>query len=129
MVLTLKTGLAVAAGLTGAAMLCPPCVEVLRPAAAAPSGVYLPAADTAQLRLHISGMTCGSCPTTARLALQRLTGVYSATVTLDDSLGLVRYDPRRVTPAQIVSHLQRFTGYVSTVLPDSTTAPRRPRNG
>ena len=42
-------------------------------------------------------MTCGSCPTTARLALKKLTGVYSATVTLDDSLGVVQYDPRRVT--------------------------------
>lgn len=75
--------------------------------------------DTATVRLHISKMTCGTCPTTARLALRRLPGVYSATVTLDDSLGVVRYDPSRVTPAQIAAHLTQFTGFGATVLPDT----------
>lgn len=75
--------------------------------------------DTATVRLHISKMTCGSCPTTARLALKRLTGVYSAIVTLDDSLGVVRYDPRQVNPAQIAAHLTRLTGFGATILPDT----------
>lgn len=79
--------------------------------------------DTAIVRLHISKMTCGSCPTTARLALKRLTGVYSATVTLDDSLGVVRYDPRQVNPTQIAAHLTRLTGYGATIVPDSTKTP------
>lgn len=73
--------------------------------------------DTATVRLHISRMTCGSCPTTARLALKRLTGIYGATVTLDDSLGVVRYDPRRVTPAQIAAHLTKLTGFGAAILP------------
>ncbi len=33
----------------------------------APSFVAAQAPDTATVRLHISKMTCGSCPTTARL--------------------------------------------------------------
>jgi copper chaperone CopZ len=126
MLSAMKAGLVLAAGLTGAAMLCPLCGGGVSTAAATPSGVYLQATDTAQVRLHISGMTCGSCPTTARLALKKLSGVYSATVTLDDSLGVVRYDPRRVTPAQIAAHLTRLTGYGAAVLPDSSSAPRRP---
>ena len=77
------------------------------------------APDTAIVRLHISKMTCWSCPTTSRLALRRLTGVYSATVTLDDSLGVVRYDPRALKPAQIAAHLTRFTGFGATILPDT----------
>ena len=77
------------------------------------------APDSATVRLHISGMTCGTCPTTARLALTRLPGVYSATVTLDDSLGTVRYDARRVRPDQIAAHLTQLTGYRATILPDS----------
>ena len=85
--------------------------------------VALQAPDTASVRLHISKMTCGSCPTTARLALKRLTGVYSATVTLDDSLGVVRYDPRQVNPAQIAAHLTKLTGFGATILPDTTKAP------
>src|SRR2546428_317807 len=81
------------------------------------------AADTATVRLHISKMTCGSCPATARLALKRLPGVYRATVTLDDSLGVVRYDPQQVSPAQIAAHLTRLTGFGATILPDTTRAP------
>lgn len=126
MLSTMKAGLVLAAVFTGAAMLCPLCGGGASTAAAAtPPAVYGPVADTAQVRLHISGMTCGSCPTTARLALRKMTGVYSATVTLDDSLGVVQYDPRRVTPAEIAAHLKRLTGYVATVLPDSTATPRR----
>jgi copper chaperone CopZ len=68
-------------------------------------------------------MTCGSCPTTARLALKRLKGVYSASVTLDDSLGVVRYDPRQVNPGQIAAHLTKLTGFGATILTDTTKAP------
>ena len=82
--------------------------------------------DTATVRLHISKMTCGSCPATARLALKRLTGVYSATVTLDDSLGVVRYDPRQVSPAHIAAELTRLTGFGATILPDTTKTSRSP---
>src|SRR5436853_6437935 len=85
--------------------------------------VALQAPDTASVRLHISKMTCGGCPATARLALKRLTGVYSATVTLDDSLGVVRYDPRRVTPTEIAAHLTRLTGFGATILPETSKTP------
>src|SRR5207248_6381485 len=88
------------------------------------AAVAVQSPDTAKVRLHISKMTCGSCPTTARLALKRLTGVYSATVTLDDSLGVVRYNPRQVTPAQIAAHLTRLTGFGATILPGQSTLLR-----
>src|SRR2546422_916505 len=65
------------------------------------------------LSLHDALPIC--CPTTARLALKKLPGVYGATVTLDDSLGVVRYDPRQVTPDQIAAHLTRLTGFGATV--------------
>jgi copper chaperone CopZ len=80
------------------------------------------ALDTATVKMHISGMTCGSCATTARLALKKLDGVLDATVSLKDSLGVVRYDPRKVTPPQIAEHLTRLTGYGARVVnkPDST---------
>ena len=81
--------------------------------------------DTATVRLHVSRMTCGSCPATARLALKRLPGVYSATVTLADSLGVVRYDPARVTPEQIAAHLIRSTGFGATILSDRMETPHR----
>src|SRR5437016_6463953 len=90
------------------------------------AGLAVQTPDTATVRLHISKMTCGSCPATARLALKRLPGVYTATVTLDDSLGVVKYDPRRVTPAEIAAHLTRLTGFGAAILSDSSKTPGRP---
>ncbi len=121
-----KAGLLVAAGLTGAAFLCPLCGGGLQVARAQNLGIAAQTPDTATVRLHISKMTCGSCPTTARLALKRLAGVYSATVTLDDSLGVVRYDPRQVNPAQIAAHLTQLTGFGATILADTTKTSRSP---
>jgi len=122
--LSLKTGLLVAAGagFAGAAFFCPLCGGNIEAAGAQRVGIVAQTADTATMRLHISRMTCGSCPTTARVALKKLPGVYGAAVTLDDSLGVVRYDPRRVTPSQIAAHLTRLTGFGATILPDASKA-------
>lgn len=92
------------------------------PAAAA---VLAAQADTAQVRLNITGMTCGSCAVTARLALQRLDGVYGAEVSYDSASAVVRYDPQRVTPAQIAAHLERLTGYRATLVTPPASEPRR----
>lgn len=123
---SLKLPLVLAAALGTAALPCPLCGGGIEFARAQEATLAAQAPDTAIVRLHISGMTCGSCPTTARLALKRLTGVYSATVTLDDSLGVVRYDPRTVSPAQVAAHLTRLTGFSATILSDSTDTSTRP---
>lgn len=110
------TLLAATGGAVAAGPVCGTCRSGAEPVQGVPAADR--AADTASVRLHISGMTCGSCATTARLALQRLKGVYVATVSLEDSVGVVRYDPQQVTPPQIVAHLERMTGYRATVLND-----------
>lgn len=120
----IKALLAVAAVVGGATFVCPLCETAISHAAAPTLTDNAQPSDTATTRLHISGMTCGSCPITARLALKKLAGVYDAKVTLDDSLGVVRYDPRRVTPAQIATHLTDLTGYRASVLPDSVKPSR-----
>ena len=126
MLSSFKFTLLFATGVGAAAVLCPLCGAGLQTAGAQPTQVALQAADTATVRLHISKMTCGSCPATARLALKRLKGVYSARVTLDDSLGVVKYDPRRVTPAEIAAHLTRLTGFGAAILSDSSKTPGSP---
>lgn len=116
MLSALKIGLVT---IVGAAVLCPLC-DSRQAGAASIVGSSVGSAvvtDTATARLHISGMTCGSCPTTARIALKRVAGVYSATVTLEDSLGVVRYDPARVTAKRIAEQLTKLTGYRATILP------------
>lgn len=122
MVSSMKLVVLCAAGLGAAAGICPLCGGGIRTAGAQVLHTAQ-TPDTATVRLHISNMTCGSCPTTARLALKRLAGVYSATVTLDDSLGVVRYNPRQVNPAQIAAHLTRLTGFGATILPTTTKTP------
>src|SRR5207244_12883225 len=111
------------AGRRGPPALGPCCGGGMRAAGGQPAPAAVQAPDTATVRLHISRVTCGSCPATARLALKRLPGVYSAAVTLNDSLGVVRYDPRQVNPARIAAHLTRLTGFGATILPDTMKAP------
>lgn len=103
----------------GASVLCPLCESNVAEAKSAEI-TATQATDTATVRLHISGMTCGTCPVTAQKALSKLTGVYGATVTLPDSLGVVKFDPAKLKPADIAAHLTTMTGYAAKVLPDSS---------
>jgi copper chaperone CopZ len=108
--------------LGGATFTCPLCDWGLGSVRA--ETLRRPPADTAIVRLHVSGMTCGTCPATARVALNKLPGVYSASVTLADSLGVVRYDPSRLTPQQIAAHLVRSAGFVATIVSETREKPR-----
>ena len=126
----LATSLIVAA-FTGAVPIPPGELRDIPLALAPIAALAVAASDTATLRLHISGMTCGGCVTTAELALKKLEGVRGATVTLNDSLGVVTYDPAQVTPEQIAAHLTKLTGFRARVLqdqkPDTSLSPKDER--
>jgi copper chaperone CopZ len=124
--LTMKTLVAATVAVAGATAVCPFCESAVSSAAAQSTIAASQAVDTTTVRIRITGMTCATCPVTARVALKKLDGVYDATVTYDDSLGVVRYDAKRVNPAQIASHLTRLTGYKVTVLPDSAKGAHKP---
>jgi copper chaperone CopZ len=86
--------------------------EVGTPHGAA-AGSWVPA-DTALVNLELTGLTCGSCATTARLALRRVEGVHRAEVTYQSdgpSTGKVWYDPAKTSPAVIIARLKELTGY------------------
>jgi len=126
MITQAKLLVAAIAALGFASMMCPLCGGGV-PAAHAQQVVGIAQApETATVKLHISDMTCGGCAATARLALKKLDGVLDATVIYKDSLGVVRYDPRKVTPAQIAEHLTRLTGYGARVIADTTKGARQP---
>jgi copper chaperone CopZ len=78
--------------------------------------------EAALATLAISGMTCGSCATTARLALQRVPGVYRAEVSYDSASAVVRYDAARTSPAQFIEQLEQMTGYRAQVAASAATA-------
>ena len=116
---------ATAVGAFAVGSLCPPCGGGARAAAAQTSAAASPAIDTATARLRISGMTCGSCATTARLALRRVRGVYDATVSYDSASAVVHFDPAQTQPPVFIAELERLTGYRATVVvPDSARAAR-----
>lgn len=114
-----------ACALGGATVICPLCETVVSHASAQNSPVAAQVADTATVRLHISNMTCGTCPVTARVALRKIPGVLDATVTLDDSLGVVRYDSRKVKPGEIAGRLTTMTGYPTRILADTSARVRK----
>ena len=124
MISALKVGFV---ALIGAAALCP--LYESDQAVAATAALTVAMSDTATARLHISGMTCGTCPTTARVALKRVPGVFNAKVTLADSLGVVQYDPSRVSAKQIAEQLTKMTGYGAIVLSDSIERGAAARRG
>lgn len=127
MLQVMKFGLASAVVALSAARLCPWCGG--SPVGAATlAAAEVQAPDTAVARFGIQGMTCGSCATTARVALQRLAGVYRANISYDSASAVVRYDARRVNPTQIVQHLERLTGYRATLLAGGTATQPRPRS-
>lgn len=74
--------------------------------------------DTAQAKLAIRGMTCGSCAVTARLALRQVPGVYDARVSYDSASAVVLYDPARTSPERFIARLQELTGFKASWVPD-----------
>ena len=116
MAFQIKLAAAAVTALAGAGTICPLCRGGVPPATAEVALITQELGDTATVKLHISGMTCGSCSLTARTALKRLPGVLDATVSAEHSEGTVRYHPRKVTPAQIATHLTRLTGYGARII-------------
>jgi mercuric ion transport protein len=79
----------------------------------APS-VSAASAPAAKATLKVKGMTCASCETTVRLALERTSGVVSASVSYTQGEAVVAYDPVRTNPAEVADAITRETGYKAT---------------
>ncbi len=128
MMLHTKLAFAAVAVLVGTSALWPLCGGGVRNTGAQHLGVAQQVSDTATVRLHLSGMTCGSCATTARLALRRVPGVYGAEVSYEAATAVVRYDPARTSPESLIERLADLTGYGSRVIADAPEPARRVRS-
>ncbi len=109
---------AAAVAVLGAAVICPVCLPDA--STAAPAGVVssVSAADTVQVRLNITGMTCGSCALTARIVLERTPGVLDAEVSYEQSTATVLYDDAVTSTADVIARLREYTGYEAEVAED-----------
>ena len=56
----------------------------------------------ANVKLRITGMTCGHCLAKVEKALKGVSGVYSAVVDLPDGEAEVDFDDDQVTTAQLI---------------------------
>ena len=107
-----------AVAVLGAAVICPVCLPDAGTAAAAGVVSVVSAADTVQVRLNITGMTCGSCALTARIVLERTPGVFDADVSYEESTATVWYDDAVTSPADVIARLREHTGYEAEVAED-----------
>ena len=64
----------------------------------------------ANVKLRVTGMTCGHCQMKVEQALRGVNGVYSAIVDLQDGEAEVDFNDDAVTTAQLVAAVER-AGY------------------
>ena len=74
----------------------------------------VPVPVTKLVVFRISGMTCGGCVFAVRKVIIRLAGVSKADVSYEKNRAVVTYDPRLVTPAQMIAAIKTL-GYSATI--------------
>lgn len=67
-------------------------------------------ATVANVKLRVTGMTCGHCQAKVEQALKGVNGVYSAVVDLQDGEAEVDFNDDAVTTTQLVAAVER-AGY------------------
>jgi Cu+-exporting ATPase len=85
-----------------------------------PAGPQIAGQEQEQAELAIGGMTCASCVARIERKLSRLDGVQAATVNLATERASVRYDPGRVSPAQLIGAVEAV-GYGAAPVAETTT--------
>jgi copper chaperone len=68
----------------------------------------------ANVKLRITGMTCGHCQAKVEKALKGINGVYSAIVDLPDGEAEIDFNDDQVTTAQLLSAVDK-AGYIAKV--------------
>ena len=108
-----RLALIVVVSVIAAAAIVPCCVTT---AAAAPK--------TATTKLHIEGMTCGSCATAVKLVLQKTPGVAGQQVSYEEKQAVVMYDPSETTPQKIATAIADALSYKVTVADNAAPAAK-----
>ena len=69
----------------------------------------------ANVKLRVTGMTCGHCQAKVEKALKGIAGVYSAVIDLPDGEAEIDFDDDSVTPDQLVAAVAN-AGYAATLV-------------
>ena len=78
-------------------------------------GALLPAAIAT---LHISGMTCGACATSAKIVLKKQNGVRKADVSYAKKSATVEYDPSVTSGRKLAAAIEAALPYKAQVVED-----------
>jgi copper chaperone CopZ len=79
-----------------------------------------PNADLKVVEIPVEGMTCAACAARVKRALTSMEGVSDAEVSLAERRARVRFDPKEISPEQLVSAIAS-AGYTAGA---ATEAPR-----
>ena len=71
------------------------------------------AAATVQTEFNVEGMHCATCPVTVEAAAERVTGVRSVRVSMDEAKAWVTYDPAITNPGSVAAAITQ-SGYKAT---------------
>jgi len=72
------------------------------------------AAQEQTVTMHVSGMTCGTCPISVRHRALQLKGVSAASVALDTATAAVTYEDSEQSPQAIAQAITQL-GYPATI--------------
>ncbi|GAV20662.1 periplasmic mercuric ion binding protein [Mariprofundus micogutta] len=64
--------------------------------------------------LHVSGMTCGTCPISVRHSAMQMKGVHTAIVNIDTAMATVTYEDSEQSPQAIAQTITKL-GYPATI--------------
>ncbi len=68
--------------------------------------------------LHIDGMTCGACATSAKIVLGKQKGVKSAGVSYAKKTAVVEYDPAMTSAKKLAAAVEASLPYKARVVED-----------
>ncbi|MBA2514395.1 MAG: heavy-metal-associated domain-containing protein [Solirubrobacterales bacterium] len=84
-------------------------VPGLRPAIAAAAQNQPTRTETCTLK--ITGMTCGGCAVSVKMAAKNVKGVSEAKVSYENGRAEVTYDPAKTTPEKIATAITQNSGF------------------
>lgn len=77
--------------------------------------------DTETLQVKVTGMTCAGCASQLHKALAKREGILENEMKYPGNVAVIKYDPAKVSQAEIVSLIQK-AGYKAEIVADDTKA-------
>lgn len=76
--------------------------------------------------IRVDGMSCGGCIKTIKKALRPFKGIKTVKVSLKEKRCNVRYNPKKVTSAQLVAAIKK-AGYDASLMKKKAKTPAKKR--